>query len=130
MNSQSKPKLKGDLRNKEDIRLLIDTFYQRVKNDELLSPIINEKNIPNWSDHITVVCEFWEAALLNKSARPGEAAQKHLELPLTSHHFDRWVTLFHLTLDDLYAGHVAEEAKFQAHKMAEVFRTKLHLTRF
>ena len=130
MKLQPKTNAKQDIRTREDIRFLIHSFYNRVRNDELLSPIINEKNIPAWSDHLSLTCEFWETILLNKTHYNAEAVQKHLELPITSHHFDRWVTLFHLTLDEFYAGKVTEEAKFQAHKMAEVFRTKLHLTGF
>lgn len=130
MNLYSKANTKRDIKNKEDIRLLIESFYGRVRNDDLLSPIINEKNIPDWSDHVSLVCEFWETILLNKNHYQGEPARKHLDLPINNHHFDRWITLFHLTLDELYAGEVAEVAKFQAHKMAEVLRTKLHLSGF
>lgn len=130
MNFQSETNTKRDISTREDIRLLIDSFYNRVRNDDLLSPIVNEKNIPGWSDHLSSICEFWETILLNKTPFNAKAVQKHLELPITSHHFDRWITLFHVTLDELYAGKVTEEAKFQAHKMAEVFRTKLHLTGF
>lgn len=129
-NSQSETNTKPDIRNKEDIRVLIDTFYRRVRNDDLLSPIINETNIPNWPEHVSLICEFWESILLNRNQYAGEPARKHLQLPINNHHFDRWVTLFHVTLDELYSGKTTEEAKFQAHKMAEVFRTKLHLTGF
>lgn len=121
---------KTDIRNREDIRLLVHTFYERVKNDDLLSAVINERTIPNWSDHLALISEFWQTILLDKSQYEGKPAEKHLDLPITSHHFDRWITLFHLTLDDLYEGKLAEEAKFHAHRMAEVFRSKLHLTRF
>ena len=130
MKLQTETNTKPDITSKEDIRLLIDAFYNRVRNDHLLSPIINEKNIPNWSGHLSLICEFWEAILFKKNYYEGEPVRKHLELSINSHHFDRWITLFHLTLDEMYAGKVTEEAKFQAHKMAEVFRTKLHLTRF
>lgn len=130
MKLQFEGNTKPDIRSKEDIRLLIETFYLRVKHDDLLSPIINETNIPNWSDHLSLICEFWETILIQKNHYVGEPARKHLELPINNHHFDRWITLFHLTLDELYSGKVAEDAKFQAHKMAEVFRTKLHLAGF
>ena len=130
MKTQKKAAAKTDIRNREDIQLLVHTFYERVKNDDLLSGVINERTIHNWPDHLTLITEFWQTVLLDKSQYQGKPAEKHLDLPLTSHHFDRWITLFHLTLDDLYEGKLAEEAKFHAHRMAEVFRTKLHLTRF
>lgn len=121
---------KPDIRNSEDIRLLVQTFYERVKHDELLSAVINERTISNWPDHLALISAFWQTILLDNNQYNGRPDEKHLDLPITSHHFDRWITIFHLTLADLYEGKIADEAKFHAHRMAEVFRTKLHLTRF
>lgn len=121
---------KNDIRRVEDIKILVFTFYERVKNDDLLSTIINDQTIPNWSDHLALMCQFWQTILLNKEPYKGMPAKKHVDLPIGNQHFDRWITIFHQTLDDLYSGPVTEEAKFHAHKMAEVFRFKLELTRF
>jgi hemoglobin len=122
--------VKNDIRRVEDIKILVFTFYERVKNDDLLSTIINDQTIPNWSDHLALMCQFWQTILLNKEPYKGTPAKKHVDLPIGNQHFDRWITVFHQTLDDLYFGPVTEEAKFHAHKMAEVFRYKLELTRF
>ena len=119
-----------DIERVEDIKLLVFTFYERVKKDELLSIIINDKTIPNWSDHLELMCQFWQTILLKKEPYKGTPAKKHVDLSLGNQHFDRWITLFHQTLDDLSRGPVAEEAKFHAHKMVEIFRYKLELTRF
>jgi hemoglobin len=127
---ETKLNVKRDIKNKNDIELLVHTFYDRVKDDNLLSVVINEKMIPDWSGHLASMSEFWKTILLDKRPYEGKPAEKHLTLPITSHHFDRWITLFHVTLDDLYAGKQTEEAKYHAHKMAEVFRTKLHITGF
>ena len=121
---------KNDIRRIEDIRILVFTFYERVKNDDLLSNVINDQTIPNWPDHLALMCEFWQTILLNKEPYKGTPAKKHVDLSIGNQHFDRWITVFHQTLDDLYSGPVTEEAKFYAHKMAEVFRYKLELTRF
>ncbi|HYI76196.1 MAG TPA: group III truncated hemoglobin [Chryseolinea sp.] len=120
---------KNDIRNVEDIKILVFTFYERVKKDDLLSTIINDQTIPNWSDHLNLMSEFWQTVLLNKEPYKGTPAKKHVDLPIGNQHFDRWITVFHQTLDDLFSGPVTEEAKFQAHKMAEIFRYKLELTR-
>jgi hemoglobin len=37
--------MKPDIENKEDIKLLVDTFYEDVKKDELLGFIFNDLNI-------------------------------------------------------------------------------------
>jgi hemoglobin len=122
--------VKRDIEREEDIKTLVSTFYERVKNDSLLSAVINDHTISNWSDHLAVMCQFWQTILLNKEPYKGTPAKKHVDLPIENKHFDRWITIFHQTLDDLYTGPVTEEAKFHAHKMAEIFRYKLELTRF
>src|SRR5688572_19308349 len=121
---------KHDIGRIEDIKTLVFTFYERVKKDDLLSNVINDQTITNWPDHLALMCEFWQTILLNKEPYKGSPAKKHVDLQIENKHFDRWITVFHQTLDDLYAGPVTEEAKFHVHKMAEVFRCKLELTRF
>ena len=59
---------KHDIRRIEDIKILVSTFYERVKKDDLLSTVINDQTITNWSEHLGLVCEFWEIILLNKSS--------------------------------------------------------------
>ena len=51
---------------------------------------------------------------------------KHVSLPIYKEHFDRWVALFHQTIDELYAGNIADDAKQRAVKMSELFQGKLN----
>ena len=45
---------------------------------------------------------------------------KHLQLPVEQRHFDRWLSLFNETLDALFAGEVAENAKLRAASIARI----------
>jgi hemoglobin len=42
--------------------------------------------------------------------------------PLTSREFDRWVSLFHATVDELFAGPMAAEAKQRAARIATMMQ--------
>lgn len=107
----------------EDVRVLVDIFYDRLQRDELLGPIFNEHvgHLPAIKDKML---EFWVTVLLNHSITAEELPMKHQDLQLNNRHFVRWLTLFLATIDDLYSGLTAEEAKFRAIRMAEELQYK------
>ncbi|HVU84403.1 MAG TPA: hypothetical protein VHC50_06160, partial [Puia sp.] len=49
----------------------------------------------------------------------------HASLPIHQEHFRQWLTLFKETLDELFSGEKAGEAKWRADKMAELFQVRL-----
>jgi hemoglobin len=55
----------------------------------------------------------------------GNPMQKHLSLPIDEHHFARWLQLFHSTVDRLFVGPKAEEAKKRAGSIAQIMQFKL-----
>lgn len=121
--------MKKEINGMDDIRVLVDTFYDRVRKDELLAPIFNER-IKDWGPHLETMYQFWQTLLQDQHTYRGAPFAKHVNLQIDNRHFDRWITLFHQTVDEHFAGLVAEEAKFRAIKIAEVFRYKLDLLRF
>ncbi len=50
---------------------------------------------------------------------------KHIPLPINNSHFEKWLSLFLETVDEHFAGEVAEEAKTRARNIAGVFQFKL-----
>ena len=121
--------MKKEIEGMEDIRMLVDSFYSRVRNDEMLGPVFNER-IRDWPKHLETMYRFWQTLLLHEQSYKGAPFPKHADLPVNAHHFDRWITLFHQTVDEYYEGAVAEEAKFRSLRIAEVFRYKLGLVHF
>ena len=118
-----------DISNKEDINLLMDEFYTRVRKDELLSPVFKTR-IPNdasWPAHMEVISLFWESVLLGETPFRGNPFPKHVGLGISSIHFDRWMDLFHTTIDELFSGKIATEAKQKSVKMRTLFEFKLNL---
>jgi hemoglobin len=118
---------KKEISDDRDIRLLVDTFYNRAKNDDLLAPIFADRFRYHGLDPLYT---YWQTILADEDPQVEIPFPKHADLPLTHQHFDRWLSLFHQTVDDLFIGAVAEKAKFRAIRMSEVFRYKMELTYF
>lgn len=127
-----KNKMKPDITTRDDIKYLIDTFYEKVKADPVIGYIFNDIAHVDWPKHLPVMYDFWEFLLLNGKNYTGNPIQKHFDLhdkhPLTAEHFDRWLVLFQATVDELFSGQTADEAKNRAAAIAGVWKPKfVHL---
>src|SRR5690348_13166095 len=118
-----------DILNKEDIIQLVDTFYAKVREDDLLAPIFNERIRDHWPQHLEKMYSFWGTVLLAENNYHGSPFPPHASLPVDHSHFKRWLELFHQTIDDLFQGEKASEAKWRAIKMAEMFESKIQYYR-
>ena len=109
----------------DDIKLLVDTFYQRIQADALLGPIFNERIQNNWPIHLDKMYRFWQTVLLEQYTYNGRPFPPHAQLPVGPEHFAHWLALFTTTVDELFTGDKATEAKWRAGKMAEMFQHKI-----
>ncbi|WP_347157096.1 group III truncated hemoglobin [Pontibacter chitinilyticus] len=116
---------KKDIETEADIKLLVDTFYENVNKDALLSPVFNEVAQVNWSSHLPVMYKFWSSVLFGTMAYKGQPFPKHLPLPIEPTHFNRWICLFTQTVDSLFDGSKAEDAKQKATSIAHIFQMKM-----
>src|SRR5688500_2148499 len=101
--------IKKEIKDASDIQLLVNTFYDRAKADDLLSPIFSERFGGKAS--LEALYQYWQTVLLGDGNYQGLPFRKHADLPLTHQHFDRWLTLFLETVTDLFEGPVAEAAR-------------------
>lgn len=114
-----------DIENLNDIKKMVDLFYAKVRKDDLIGPIFKEKIQNHWAEHLTKLYSFWQSVLLGEQTYTGFAFPPHAQLPITKEHFDRWLALFTETVDSLFAGSRADEAKSRAYKIADVFQENL-----
>jgi hemoglobin len=121
--------IQTDITTLEDIKLLVDTFYSKVQKDEFIGPIFNEKIANRWSEHLEKMYRFWQTILLEVHSYSGSPFPPHKQLPVDKEHFDRWMEIFTETVDVLFAGPIAEEAKLRARNMAEMFNYKINYFR-
>jgi len=116
-----------DIRNIDDIILLVDEFYKKVNEDKLLSPVFNELARVNWDEHLPIMYSFWSAVLFETNTYKGQPLTSHIDLPIFTEHFQRWLKLFRQTVDENFKGPKAEEAKEKAESIALIFQSKLGL---
>lgn len=120
MNTSSR-----DILSLDDIKNLVDSFYGKVRKDELIGSIFNERIQDRWPTHLAKMYTFWQTVLLGEHTYYGSPFPPHAQLPIEEEHFNKWLELFYETLDEHFTGKIAEEAKWRANKMAQMFQYKL-----
>lgn len=104
---------------------MVDDFYNKVREDDLLAPIFNFRLSSHWGPHLEKMYTFWNAALFGVREYNGNPFMKHATMGLDDEHFERWLNMFNETVDTHFAGPVAEDAKKRAIIMASMFMHKL-----
>lgn len=114
---------KIELTNREDVQLLVTSFYKKIRVHEILGPIFNGI-ITDWDTHLDLLTDFWETQLFLKRKYHGNPVTAHQEVDdkmnhtITSEHFGLWLNLWFETLDELFEGETAWIAKNRAQKMS------------
>ena len=123
------PAVRPDISNRIDITRLCSEFYERAFADELLGPVFVDVAKLDLDEHLPTIVDFWETVLLGARSYRGGAfaphARLHMQVPLTRRHFDRWLAIWFATIDRLFAGEVADDAKFRAQRVADAFHARL-----
>lgn len=100
--------------DEEMLRAVVDSFYTKVRADDLLGPIFDAR-IRDWGPHLARMTEFWSSVALMTGRYHGSPALAHADLPVTWTHFERWLALFRQTAEDLCppegAAHLIERAE-------------------
>ena len=116
---------KKDIKELDDIKLLVNSFYEKVRVDNLLGGIFNGVIKDKWPVHLEKMYRFWQTVLLEDHTYHGSPFKPHGQLPVQKQHFDRWKKLFNETVDMHFQGEKADEAKSRAEKMAAMFLAKI-----
>ena len=109
------------IEGRPQITLLVDSFYAKVRQDELIGPIFTEQAQVDWNEHLPKLYSFWEDLLFGTFNYHGRPFPPHLKFNLKNEHFDRWLSLFSLTVDEHFYGQKADEVKTRAHRIGQNF---------
>lgn len=112
-----------DLDTPEEIFEMVTRQYVDVVQDELLEPYFNfGPGFIDWQAHIGSVTDYWCHVVLYAPDYEIDVIENHRHLhdrdPFTPELFDRWLQIFHDTVDGGWAGPQAERAKKRATGMA------------
>ncbi len=117
-------KVKADIATEEDIKLVVDSFYEKVKVDELLAGAFAHVN---WPAHLPKMYQFWSSLVFETYNYKGNPFEKHQSLPINRMHFDRWLLLFIETVDHHFEGKRATKMKNHAYQIATIFQNRMNL---
>ncbi|MEZ4886126.1 MAG: group III truncated hemoglobin [Chitinophagales bacterium] len=120
---------KKAIEGRADIKVLIDDFYTKVREDEVIGHFFTEVVQLSWEHHIPVMYDFWEAVLFGVGGYKGNPVLKHIALhqkeALTQAHFSQWKKLFFETLDAHFEGEKVEDAKKKVEMMERLMLYKI-----
>jgi hemoglobin len=117
--------MKKDISDIEDIKLMVNAFYDQIRENEVLGPIFNGIIQDRWPQHLEKMYTFWQTILLEEHTYFGSPFPPHAKLPVDASHFEQWLQLFNQNMDNLFEGTKADEAKWRAAKMAQMFQIKI-----
>ncbi|HUX85223.1 MAG TPA: group III truncated hemoglobin [Chitinophagaceae bacterium] len=120
---------KPDIKSPQDIRLLVDSFYEKVKADPVIGYLFNEIARVDWAHHLPVMYDFWETVLLDAGKYSRNAMEPHFRLNarvrLTPEHFERWLELFSAAIGEHFSGPNAVLAQTRANSIAAIMQLKM-----
>jgi hemoglobin len=128
-NGFSPISMKNDIRNREDLLQLVTLFYEKLLADDSISFLFTDVAKIDLGHHLPVLVDFWDNVLFQSDTYRKNAMQPHLDLhaksPLTKEHFITWLRYFKESVDELYEGDKAFQAKERATSIATVMQIKI-----
>lgn len=109
------------------IRLLVNTFYARVRRDPVLGPVFAQAiAAKDWPVHLAKMYAFWSSVMLTSGHYKGDPVSAHrkvagVEPPM----FGNWLDLFEATAAELFVPEIAERFACKARRIAESLKLAL-----
>ena len=118
-----------DIATRPDLDRLLRVFYEAALADPMLRPVFVDVARLDLEHHLPIIGDFWETVLFQAGLYKRNALQLHQDLneqvPLTPHHFQRWLLLWGQTIDHLFSGPVADRAKDQAGRIGDSMQRRI-----
>ena len=118
-----------DIVTREDVQKLVDEFYKKVLEDDVIGFIFKKTINFIWEKHIPTMYDFWDSMLFNTAVYKGNPMVKHIvlhaKIELTYERFDRWIYLWQNTIDENFEGEKATLAKQKAIMMRKLMLHKI-----
>lgn len=127
---QKQPPEKANEITEKTIRVLVDRFYVKVRNDEYLGPIFLNaigSGDEDWQPHLERMYDFWSSIMLTSGRYHGNPLQKHRSLPpFEPNLFDRWLELFAETAKEIHTSVIAGHYITMSQRIAESLKLGLY----
>ena len=122
--------MKTDIETFDDIKILVDTFYDNARKDTFIGPLFEKYLAGHWDAHMEKLYRFWQTILFKEMTYYGKPVPVHFKMMLDDDHFGIWLEIWNNTVKSLYEGPKAERAKLRGRTMSEAFLKKIKKTHF
>ena len=112
--------------SESEIKNLVYSFYDKVREDAELAPVFNDVIQDNWTQHLEKMCDFWSSAMLMTNRYHGNPMLKHMQVKtIKPRHFERWLELFREATKEVLTDDVAKQFDARAERIAEALQSRL-----
>lgn len=126
--------MKKEIQNREDITLLVHTFYDKIRANQEIGSFFNE-TIQDWEEHLEKLTDFWETSLFPVRKYSGNPIEAHIKVDEKFNNtiepsiFGLWLNLWFETLDELFVGENVAILKRRARKMGTFLMINIYESR-
>lgn len=102
------------------IEKLVRAFYAKIRADNELGPIFNTVITGDWEPHLQKMFAFWSSLTMLTGRYKGQPMIAHMKLKMVKpEHFDRWLSLFRETANEVCPPPAAAIFIDKAERVAE-----------
>ncbi|WP_420548832.1 group III truncated hemoglobin [Curvivirga sp.] len=117
--------------NDQTIKILVDHFYSKILEDELVGPLFKRHigdTLDQWGDHLLTMYRFWASVMNGTGQYKGSPHMVHSRFAheAETEFFQRWLNLWFESCDETFVPDEADKFK----KKAEMIAKSLHYTMF
>lgn len=104
----------------EELELLVDRFYAKVREDAVLGPVFNSA-VDDWPEHLQKLSAFWSSVMLTTGRYKGNPMAAHLKHGhvIEPSMFGRWLQLWRDTARETLSEFGAAGVIAKADRIAE-----------
>jgi hemoglobin len=108
------------------IEALVRSFYDKIRADEELGPIFSSVITGDWEPHLQKMFAFWSSLTMLTGRYKGQPMVAHMKLKMVEpRHFDRWLSLFRETANEICPAPAAAIFINKAERVAESLKLGL-----
>jgi hemoglobin len=109
------------------IKLLVDSFYARVRRDPTLGPVFAAAIAEEaWPVHLEKMYAFWSSVMLTRGRYKGDPVSAHRKVTgVAPPMFGNWLDLFEATAVELFVPEIADRFACKARRIAESLKLAL-----
>jgi hemoglobin len=119
----------NDIQSREDLHFIMSEFYFKLLADSKISYLFIKIAKIDLEPHLLDLVDFWEQILFDRGSYRKNVLQIHTDLnqqsKLSEEHFAIWLNYLNTTIDENFAGQIAENMKTRALSIATVMKIKM-----